>query len=82
MRTTTHFAMTLRNAGDVDLAVFDLAGRRIATVYKGLMLAGTRDFSWNRTRDDGRNVESGVYFYRATVGGHVVSRKLMVLSRE
>jgi len=82
LRTTTHFALTVSSASDVDLAVFDLAGRRIATVYKGRMQAGTRDFSWNRTRDDGRTVGSGVYFYRATSVGHVVSRKLMVLARE
>jgi hypothetical protein len=82
LRREAQFALTLATAEDVDLAVFDLAGRRIATVYKGRMLAGTRLFTWQRTRDGGRGVASGVYFYRATAGDHVVSRKLMVLSRE
>jgi len=82
LRREAHFALTLASAGEVDIAVFDLAGRRIATVYKGRMQAGTRLFTWQRTRDDGREVASGVYFYRATAADHVVSRKLMVLSRE
>ena len=78
----TRFALTLATEGDVDVAVFDLAGRRVATVFHGRVPAGTREFTWQRTGDDGRSIASGMYFYRAVAAGKVVSRKLMVLSRE
>jgi len=45
------------------VSVFDLAGRRVATIYRGFAVAGTRDMVWNRTRDDGTVAPSGLYFY-------------------
>ena len=78
----TRFSVALRQNAEIDVSVFDLAGRRVATIYHGFAVGGTRDMVWNRTRDDGTVAPSGVYFYRVTVGGQSQGGKVLVLSRD
>jgi len=72
----------LTQDAELDVAVYDLLGRKVATLFKGRAAAGTRDFAWQRTRDDGAAVTSGIYFYRASANGEVASGKVLVLSRQ
>jgi hypothetical protein len=44
----------------VDLDVFDVAGRRVATLHSGSLAAGRHSFRW--TRDNG--FSPGVYLVR------------------
>ncbi len=60
------FGLPVRNT--VALGVFDLAGRKIATLANGVMDAGRYSRTWNGLDDGGRSVGSGVYFYRLQVG--------------
>jgi hypothetical protein len=78
----TRFSVLLTRDSDLEVAVFDLAGRRVATLFRGRAEAGTREFTWRRTRDNGAAVSSGVYFYRAVAGGSSSGRKVLVLSRD
>ena len=55
-------------ANDVELAVFDLAGRRLATLARGTFTAGTHTATWDGRDGSGRTLGAGVYFYRLTVG--------------
>ena len=70
-------------AGDgeaVDLAVYNLAGQRVATLLEGLHQAGAGTAQWDGRDDRGRQLASGVYLYRLRVGEQrVVSRKLLLL---
>jgi hypothetical protein len=78
----TRFSVMLTQDADLDLSVYDLLGRRVATLFKGRASAGTREYTWRRTRDDGAAVPSGVYFYRAVTGRETASQKVLVLSRQ
>ncbi len=60
------FGLPVRNS--VDLGVFDLAGRKIATLANGDFEAGKYTRSWNGLDESGRKVGSGMYFYRMRVG--------------
>ena len=77
----TRFSIALTQHAELDVAVYELNGRKVATLWKGIAMAGTRDLVWRRTRDDGSVVPSGVYFIRATSGGESRSTKVLVLSR-
>ena len=57
-----------REGADVLLEVFDLAGRKVATLVDGPGGAGIHDVVWRGTDDGGNGVASGVYFARLTVG--------------
>jgi len=65
---TQHLNFSLPTAAHVDLAVFDLLGRRVATIVNGQMPAGTYEKSWAGTDDSGNRVRAGVYFYRLRAG--------------
>ena len=53
---------------EVDLAVFDLAGRRVRQLASGVQSVGRHDVEWDGRTDSGRPLEGGVYFLRARVG--------------
>ncbi|MBD3335415.1 MAG: hypothetical protein GF355_07845 [Candidatus Eisenbacteria bacterium] len=62
----------------VDVGVYDVQGRRIATLFRGRLQGGvTRSFSWSGIDQAGRAVASGVYFARVDVGSETWSRKLL-----
>jgi len=57
-------SFTLAERGVVDLAVYDLGGRRVKTLGSGDMAAGIHRFDWSGADDHGRPVAAGVYFVR------------------
>ena len=76
---TTTLAFELPTAADVELAVYNAAGRRVATLVEGRVDAG-------RTRSPGTAwttrasaSASGVYFFRLTCGAESVTRKGVLL---
>lgn len=62
-RTEIRFDLPQAVAG-LTLEVFDLAGRRVATLAEGPHPAGRHSVVWNGADDDGRPVASGIYLYR------------------
>jgi D-alanyl-D-alanine carboxypeptidase len=54
----------LATATDVDLAIYNLAGQRVATLARGTRGGGTHTFHWDARNDGGRPVGSGVYLVR------------------
>ena len=65
--------VTLPASSIATLAVFDLQGRRLATLTEGLRPAGTFTATWGATA-----VAPGVYLARLEVEGRVVTRSLVV----
>jgi len=75
----TSIVFALPQASNVDLAVFDLRGRRIVTLVHDLVTAGRHEIVWRGNDSAGRQVSSGVYFYRLQVGEEVFTRKMMLM---
>jgi hypothetical protein len=63
----------------VRMHVYDVAGRRIATVLDGTSPAGDHVARWHGVDDGGRPVASGVYFCRLSVDGWTAARKMVLL---
>jgi hypothetical protein len=66
-RTTLRFELTV--GATIELAVFDVSGRRIATLASGHHAAGRHEAVWQGRDDAGRSVPSGVYLARLRVVG-------------
>jgi hypothetical protein len=64
---------------DIDLAVFNIAGVRVATLVSGRVPAGRSSVTWDGTDDRGAHVASGVYFVRLTAVGASLTRKVTLL---
>ncbi|MDZ7319583.1 MAG: family 10 glycosylhydrolase [candidate division KSB1 bacterium] len=70
--TTIPFDLPI--AGRVVLKVFDLLGRNVATLVDGQLTAGHHEIPF-----DGRQLASGVYFYRLEVDGTAKHRTMVLV---
>ncbi len=51
------------------VAVFDMAGRRVAVLADGVLAEGDHAVRWNGADAEGRGVASGTYYVRLSAGG-------------
>jgi hypothetical protein len=75
----THVLFSLTQPGRVQVAVYDLSGRRVALVADGHFSAGDQDVLWTGRDDAGRSVSSGVYFVRVDGAGLAASLRAVLL---
>ncbi len=71
------FALPERSA--VELAVYDISGRRIAKLMSGTCAAGEHEAAWRLSDDGGRPVASGVYLASLRVGARQLTRRVVVV---
>lgn len=74
----TTISFTLPAAGNAELAIYDLLGRRIATLADGLQPAGPQNLRWDGRARDGSPAWPGVYFARLVTGGRAMSARFVV----
>jgi hypothetical protein len=74
--TVIKFALPERT--EVELAVYDLSGRRVATMVKESRGAGVHEERYTLTDDGGKPLPAGVYLYRLTAGSDVAARKMVI----
>lgn len=72
-------AVTLRlsRPGPARVEVYDVAGRRVTTLWNGPAPAGALPLSWDGTDARGVRAGSGVYWIRADAGGSALLRKVV-----
>ncbi len=68
----------LAREGHVDLAIYDLQGRKVRGLFRGWHPAGPGAAFWDGKRDDGSQATNGVYFVRLRAPGEprAISRRL------
>lgn len=64
---------------DVNLAIFDLSGRRVRVLAEGLRGPGVGEASWDGRDERGRAVPNGIYFARLAAGSNAAWREVVVL---
>ena len=77
--SSTVFRYSLARTAVVDLAIFDLSGRRVKTLTYGEQRPGTYRVRWDGTDDSGKPVSSGTYFAQMRAAGETDTRTLAVL---
>lgn len=75
----TRIDFSLDRPGNVEIAVFDLAGRRIATLQQGEMGSGDHHVTWNGRTATGSPAPSGQYRYVLKTAGGQVARSMVLL---
>jgi len=78
-RLGSTFRFALPEDRDVDLRIFDVAGRAVKTLAAGRMSPGLHTMQWDGTSDAGQRLGSGVYFYRIVAGADRAQKKLVVV---
>ena len=77
--SATAIPFSLPQSGQVELAVYNLAGQKVVTLASGRREAGTHVVRWDSAADDGRPLASGVYLYRLKTGERTATRRLLLL---
>ncbi|HMB68114.1 MAG TPA: FlgD immunoglobulin-like domain containing protein, partial [bacterium] len=78
-RSATSVSFALPVAADVQLEVFDVAGRRVTELVSGRVEAGEHTVSWNGRNSAGRQVAAGVYLVRLSTPSSTLTRDVVLL---
>ncbi len=63
----------------VSVAIYDVTGRRVATLFEGDQSPGSYTASWAARNTAGGSVATGVYYVRLRIGQRVTTRRLVQL---
>ncbi len=69
----------LLNNMDVRLDIFNSAGQRVKTLYRGQLNKGVHDLQWDGTNQAGHILPSGIYFVRLKHGPLMRWKKVIML---
>ena len=67
----------LPDAGPVTLAIYNTLGQQVRVLVQDNLAAGLYRVKWDGTDMLGREVSSGVYFYRLIHSSGVITRRLL-----
>lgn len=70
----TNIRFEIPNSGHVSLDIFDIQGKKVASLFDGSSEAGQHDIVWNAT-----SRPSGIYFCRLTTENETISRLITLL---
>ena len=71
---TTKISFTLEQSTRVALTVYDITGKRIATIMNGLATAGEQQLEWN----GGENLSAGLYVLKLDTEKGFMTQKLIL----
>jgi hypothetical protein len=75
----TQIRFELPGAGNVEVGIFTVSGRRIATLLDSRLPAGRHSVEWNGTSDAGESMPSGIYFYRVESDSGRATEKMTLI---
>ena len=76
----TKIRFSLPNRSQVELKIYDIAGREVKTLVNGELDASTNhEYNWYGKDNSGESVGSGVYFYRLDAGKDSQTKKMVLI---
>ena len=76
---STTIAYSVEQAGNVELSIYDLLGRKIRSLVQESKPVGAYSVLWSGRDDAGRLVASGSYFYQLRVGAFISTKRMLLL---
>jgi hypothetical protein len=75
----THISFQLPKEGRVSLTVFDARGKLVRTLADKSFPKGSHTVLWNGSDEQGREISSGVYYYRLIHQNEEITGKMLLL---
>lgn len=75
----TKIRYEIREPGSVRLDIYDIQGRSISSFKQGNVEPGVYEYTWTGKDRDGNGLPSGIYFYRLSMLGNSITRKMSYL---
>lgn len=76
---TATVSFNLKDPGQVSLSIYDLRGRRIASLVDSYLASGQHKYVWMGRDRSGRRVASGVYFAKLETNGLSQVRRMLLV---
>ncbi|MCF7794580.1 MAG: T9SS type A sorting domain-containing protein [Candidatus Cloacimonetes bacterium] len=77
--TTTINYSVAQTSSFVTLEIFNIKGQRVKQLVNEQLAAGQHSVVWNGKDDNGKQVSTGIYFYKMKSGNYHKSRKMLLL---
>jgi len=74
----TTIRYTLPESGNATLALYDVMGKQVATLYEGMQEKGTHLFSFS-PKSLSKGISAGMYFYSLRSGGATVTKMMEIV---
>ena len=75
---STTIEYKLSSSENVEIAIFNLKGQKVNTLFTGKQSAGNYKVIWNGTNSTGAKMHNGVYFMNVNIGGDAETQKLIL----
>lgn len=76
---STRIEYTVAEESPVEITVFNVRGEKVTTLTNETKSAGRHNVLWDGRDKSGREVSSGVYFYRLSIGDYRSTKKMLML---
>jgi len=64
---------------DIELAIYDITGRKVKVLVNEFQLKGYKSFKWNGKDNYGKKLGSGLYFYQLQAKNFTKTKKMIML---
>ncbi len=75
----TKIAFDLPTSGDVEVSIYNVAGRKVVTLFEGELPAGPHSVTWDGRTSDGSEAASGAYWYQLRTPDGQTSKSMVLL---
>jgi len=76
---TTTIAFDTHKDGRVAIEIYNIKGQKVKSLVNEVRAAGSHKIVWNGQDDFGREVGSGIYFYRMQTEGYAATKKMLLM---
>jgi hypothetical protein len=75
---STNISVSIENAGNYTVSVYDQLGNKLTTLRQGWLTPGLYNIEWNGTNQSGASLSNGIYFVRVDGDRNTASRSVIL----
>jgi hypothetical protein len=75
----TNISFSLKTRERVSIDIYNVLGQRVKSLVNSELNPGTHTVNWNGKDNNGRNVSSGIYFYKMQAGKYSNTKKMILM---
>ncbi|MCK4694493.1 MAG: T9SS type A sorting domain-containing protein [Candidatus Cloacimonetes bacterium] len=75
----TTISYSIPSDGNVELIIYNIKGQKVKTLINGIQPSGVYNVTWNGKDEIGKDVTSGIYFYKLRTQQNELTRKMLLL---
>ena len=75
----TTIVYSLPKDSKISISIYNIKGQKVKTLVTGTQPAGSYNVTWNGKDESGKDVTSGIYFYKLKTQNNEITRKMLLL---